>query len=108
ALAALEGDEVARCVHAATLTAATDIDPSAGGAGGRAGHLLVAELARVDFLAGAFLAGAFLAVERGVRFLAGPWARFSASSSIARSGVVVSRVRSRGRVRLVSPSVTYG
>src|SRR5690606_8190942 len=62
----------------------------------------------VDFLAGAFLAGAFLAVERVVRFLAGPWARFSASSSIARSGVIVSGVRSRGRVRLVSPSVTYG
>ena len=61
------------------------------------------------FFAGAFFAAGFLAVvARVVRFLAGPWARFSASSSIARSAVTDSGVTSRGRVRLVSPSVTYG
>ncbi|CPU64468.1 Uncharacterised protein [Mycobacteroides abscessus] len=42
-----------------------------------------------------------------MRFFAGPCARFSARSSIACSGVIDSGVTSRGRVRFVSPSVTY-
>ena len=46
---------------------------------------------------------AFLAV-----FLAGPLARFSASSSAARSRVIDSTASSRRRVALYSPSVTYG
>ena len=49
-------------------------------------------------LAGARAAGAF--------FFAGADARFSASSSMACSRVIDSGVRSRGRVRLVTPSVT--
>ena len=60
-------------------------------------------LAAVAFLAGAFFAGAFFAV-----FLAGPFARFSASSSKPRSGVISSTLSPERRVALVSPSVTYG
>src|SRR5690606_17919837 len=54
------------------------------------------------FLAAVFFAAGLRAV---VRFFAGPWARFSASSSIACSGVIDSGVTSRGSVRFVSPSV---
>src|ERR1035437_9134764 len=67
----------------------------------------------VAFFAVAFLAVAFLvAVFFVVVFLAarfrvpGPRARFSASSSAPRSGVIVSGSSSLRRVALVSPSVT--
>src|ERR1035437_2287593 len=67
----------------------------------------------VAFFAVAFLAVAFLvAVFFVVVFLAarfrvtGPRARFSASSSAPRSGVIVSGSSSVRRVALVSPSVT--
>src|ERR1035437_6293860 len=67
----------------------------------------------VAFFAVAFLAVAFLvAVFFVVVFLAarfrvtGPRARFSASSSAPRSGVIVSGSSSLPRVALVSPSVT--
>ena len=41
-----------------------------------------------------------------VRGVAGPFERRSASSSAARSGVIVSGSAPRGRLALVSPSVT--
>ena len=65
-----------------------------------------------DFLAAAFLAVVFLAVFLAVVFLAarffgaGPLARFSASSSAARSIVTDSTASALRRVALVSPSVT--
>ena len=55
------------------------------------------------FRAAGFLAGAFRAV---VFFGAGPLARFSASSSNARSGEISSGESSRRSVAFVSPSVT--
>ncbi len=62
-------------------------------------------LAAVVFFAAVavFFAGAFFAA-----FFTGPRARFSASSSNARSGVMVSTSSSLRSVALVSPSVTYG
>src|SRR5690606_41968903 len=65
---------------------------------------LPADFFAAGFLAGAFFAGAFFA--GALRFF-GPCARLSASSSIARSGVIDSGVGSRGSVRVVSPAVTY-
>ena len=59
------------------------------------------------FFAVAFFAAVFLAVFLA-RFGAGPFARFSANSSVARSSVISSTESSRRRVALVSPSVTYG
>lgn len=63
----------------------------------------------VFFLAVVFFAAVvvfFLVVVFRAGFFAGPLARFSASSSKARSGVMVSGESSRRRVALVSPSVT--
>ena len=51
------------------------------------------------FFAAAFLAGRF--------FGAGPLARFSASSSAARSAVIVAISSPRRSVAFTSPSVTY-
>src|SRR5690606_11190281 len=64
-------------------------------------------LAAVAFFAGAFLAAVFFVVFFAA-FLAGPLARFSASSSKPRSGVISSTLSPERRVALVSPSVTYG
>ena len=44
-------------------------------------------------------------LRRVVRFGAGPFARFSASRSAARSAVIASTVSDRGTVTLYSPSV---
>ena len=55
----------------------------------------------------AFVVVFFAAVFRA-GFLAGPLARFSASSSTARSRVTVSTASSLRSVALVVPSVTYG
>ncbi len=57
----------------------------------------------VDFVAVVFFAAVFLAT---VFFGAGPFARFSASSSAARAGVISSTESSFRRVALTSPSVT--
>ena len=71
----------------------------------------------VAFFAAAFLAVVFFAVDflavrfavvRRVVFLAGPRARFSASSSTARSRVTDSTASPLRNVAFVSPSVTYG
>src|SRR4051794_8146813 len=56
------------------------------------------------FLAAAFLRGAAV-LRRGV---AGPFARRSASSSLARSMVISSTLSPLRRLALLSPSVTYG
>ena len=54
-------------------------------------------------------AAAAACVRFAGRFLgAGPLARFSASSSAARSAVIVSMSSPRRNVALISPSVTYG
>lgn len=68
----------------------------------------VVDFAAVDFfaeddLAVVFFAVVFLAV---VRFFAGPFARFSASSWKARSAVIESTESSLRRVAFVVPSVT--
>src|ERR1035437_6570675 len=91
------------------------------GGGVDAGHgQAISAVARsaVAFFAGAFFAVAFFAVAFfAVAFLVavflaarfrvtGPRARFSASSSAPRSGVIVSGSSSLRRVALVSPSVT--
>ena len=58
------------------------------------------------FLAAVFFVVVFLAVVlRVVRFLAGPLARLSASSSKARSALMVAGSSLRGTVTLVCPSV---
>ena len=64
----------------------------------------------MDFLAVVFFAVLFLAVVffAAVLRFAGPLARFSASSSTARSWVSDSMVSERGTVMLVTPSVMYG
>ena len=73
--------------------------------------MLDAVLAAVFLVAAAFFVVvffvvAFLAVVlRVVRFLAGPLARLSASSSKARSALMVAGSSLRGTVTLVCPSV---
>ena len=64
----------------------------------------------MDFLVVVFFAVLFLAVVffAAVLRFAGPLARFSASSSTARSWVSDSMVSERGTVMLVTPSVMYG
>jgi len=47
-------------------------------------------------------------VDRRAGALAGPFARFSANNSAARSGVTVSTASSLRSVAFVVPSVTYG
>ncbi len=66
---------------------------------------LDAVLAAAFFGAAVFFAALFEAL---FFFGAGPFARFSASSSIARSSVSSSIVVPRGTVMFVSPSVMYG
>src|SRR5690606_10618802 len=64
------------------------------------------------FCAGAFFAGAFLRVVAVVRlaagFLAGPFARFSASFSIATCSVISSTFSVARSETFVVPSVMYG
>src|SRR6185312_5268387 len=68
-----------------------------------------AETGAAAFLAVVFFAAAFLVVFLAAFFLvAGPRARRSASSSPARSRVIVSTSSPLRRLAFVSPSVTYG
>ena len=61
----------------------------------------------VDFLAAVFFVAAFLVVFFAARLrVVGPLARFSASSSAPRSGVIDSGSSPLRSVELVSPSVT--